>query len=30
MSENITSTIDILGCCVLRDTFGMHEGDGGM
>lgn len=22
-------TLNILGCCVLRDTFGMHEGDGG-
>jgi len=29
MNENIETTIDILGCCVCRDTFGMHEGNGG-
>lgn len=23
------TTLDILGCCVLRDTFSLHEGDGG-
>lgn len=27
--ENKTTSINILGCCVLRDTFGMHPNNGG-